>query len=131
VCEILERESDIEVLGLRALAGDALAHIESFDPDVVVIAEEDPSDADAVAQILRIRPNLLLVRVDLEEKAFRVHRSTQVAATRAGLLEAIRGTAGRDAPSLEPACGQVTTGGQKRLDRIGRRSSSVRRQQKE
>jgi chemotaxis response regulator CheB len=90
VCEILERESDIELLGPRAIAGDAVAHIEAFDPDVVVIAEEDPSDADLVVQILRVRPDLPLVRVGLEENAVRVHRIAQVAATSTSLLDAIR-----------------------------------------
>lgn len=91
VRDILERESDIEVLGLRALASDAVALIQTFDPDVVVITEEDPSDADLVVQILRTCPDLPLVRVDLEEKAVHIHRSEQVAATSTSFLDAIRG----------------------------------------
>lgn len=95
VRDILERESDIEVLGLHAVAGDAVTDVESFDPDVVIIAEEDPSDADLVVQILRTYPDLPLVRVDLEEKAVHVHRSEQVAATSTSLLDAIRGLPAR------------------------------------
>jgi NAD-dependent dihydropyrimidine dehydrogenase PreA subunit len=91
VQDILEQEGHMEVLVLRALPVDGLARIASFDPDVVVIADEGMADTALVAHILRVHPNLPVVCVGLEESVVYLYRSEQVAATSASLLDAIRG----------------------------------------
>jgi NAD-dependent dihydropyrimidine dehydrogenase PreA subunit len=90
VQEILEREGQMEVLVLHAMPVDTVARIASFSPDVVVIADESATYTALVAHVLRVYPDLPVVRVGLEESVVRVYRSEQVTATSASLLNTIR-----------------------------------------
>ena len=89
--DILERQSDMEIFGPYPMTVDAVAHIEAFGPDVVVIANEGSTNDALVAHILRTYPDLPVVRVGLEESMVHVYRSERVAATSTSFLDAIRG----------------------------------------
>lgn len=93
---VLERESNVEVLGPHAPDEGTAAHVGASEPDVVVLAAEEPSDLDLIARILRDFPSLPLVRVDLEENTVQVYTSEQLTATRASLLDAVRRSPGAD-----------------------------------
>jgi len=72
VRDILERQSDMEISGPHAPSMDAVAHIKEFDPDVIVITSEGPTDAALVARIVRTCPDLPVVCVGLEEAKRRI-----------------------------------------------------------
>ena len=91
VRDILERQSDMEIFGPYVMTVDAIAPIEAFGPNVVVIADEGAADAALVGDILRTYPDLPVVRVGLEESMVHVYRSERVAATSTSFLDAIRG----------------------------------------
>ncbi|MCP4543505.1 MAG: hypothetical protein GY832_40855 [Chloroflexi bacterium] len=90
ICDILERESDLKVLGPHATSVDVTACIEAIHPDVIIITEESSINADLLSRALRTYPDMPIIRVGLKETVVHVYRSEQVVATRTSLLHAIR-----------------------------------------
>lgn len=94
VYDLLERESDLEVLGLRPISAEGVARVEASEPDVIVIVEEDPAHAEVARHVRQAYPGLPVVRVALRDGKGRVHESEEAVATRADLLDAIRRLSG-------------------------------------
>ena len=88
--DILKRQGDIEVLGPYAMTNDAVSHTKALGPDLVVIADESPTDTALVALILQVHPELPIINVGLEESRVQIYKSERVAATAASFLATIR-----------------------------------------
>lgn len=95
--KLLRQAEGLEVVGVARALAKALAEIETQHPDVVVLACGGEPDAASglVADLLRVHPDLAIIRADLERDEIRVYDSHRVTARGADLLSAIRSVPGR------------------------------------
>lgn len=89
---LLRRAKDIELIGPWNMDEGAPPRIPEADPDVVVIADKDPRNKNAVqiaTAILEKYPDLSVICTGLTQKIFRVFSTQTLPARGMDLLEAI------------------------------------------
>jgi len=92
--QILGQLEDVDLVGPYLLGAGVLTELPKNAPDVAVIVHEDENLQKTVSltsRILERYPGLAIVRVGLQENVMRVYASRTLPASRADLIEVIRG----------------------------------------
>lgn len=105
---LLLHAEDIELIGSWNLDEGVSTRISETTPDVVVIADKDPSNEKAIhlaTVLIEKYPGLSVICAELTQKNFRVFSTRILPARGMDLLEAIHSLPARDSVSIEAARG--------------------------